>query len=207
TYGDTKLLTGWTKLTQFNAIAWTIAAEQFRSIAPVGFNEAHTMTQLMAWDPVKVQNQGFELKFFADPTLPARWSRGGGSATQIRLTTAEKYSGAMSAEVISATGDGVWQMLYQDWKQWKPSTTYRVTFNVKTSGVAGAKIFMYNTTTSSVVGTAQTYDSAAWSTQSFTFTTPAAGPSLRLYLENHDLSTAGTAYFDNVVIKIDGEAW
>ncbi len=206
-YGDTKLLTGWTKLTQFNAIAWTIAAEQFRSIAPVGFNEAHTMTQLMAWDPVKVQNQGFELKFFGDATLPARWSRGGGSATEIRLSTAEKYSGTMSAAITSATGDGVWQMLYQDWKQWKPSTTYRVTFNVKTSGVAGAKIFMYNTTTSTVVGTVQIYDSAAWSTQTFTFTTPAAGPGLRLYLENRDLSNAGTAYFDNVVIKIDGEAW
>ena len=98
-------------------------------------------------------------------------------------------------------------MLYQNWSEWKPSTTYDVTFNVKTSGTAGARIFMYNVTTSSVVGVVQNYDSAAWSTQTFTFTTPAAGPTLRLYLENHDLSTDGTAYFDNVVIKQSGDAW
>jgi hypothetical protein len=66
---------------------------------------------------------------------------------------------------------------------------------------------MQNTTAGTTVGTVHNYDSATWSTQSFTFTTPAAGPNLRLYLENHDLSTDGTAYFDNVVIKQSGDAW
>ena len=207
TYSDTQLLTGWVRMTQFNAVAWTIAAEQFRSVAPSSFNHAFTLAQIMAWDPVKVQNQGFEYKFFSDLTLPARWIRGGGTSSNIRLNTTEKFSGQASAEIISAAGDGTWQMLYQDWKQWKPNTSYEVTFNVKTSGTAGARIFIYNTTTSTVVGAVQNYDSAGWSTQSFTFTTPASGPNLRLYLENHDLSTAGTAYFDNVIIKQAGDTW
>lgn len=207
TYSNTKLLTGWTRMTQFNAVAWTIAAEQFRSSTPSSFNHAFTLAQIMAWDPVKVHNQGFEYKFFSDLTLPARWIRGGGTSSNIRLYTADKYSGQACVAITSASGDGVWQMLYQDWKQWKANTTYEVTFNVKTSGTAGARIFMYNTTTSSVVGSVHNYDSANWSTQTFTFTTPASGPNLRLYLENHDLSTDGTAYFDNVVIKQSGDAW
>jgi hypothetical protein len=207
TYSNTKLLTGWTGMTQFNAAAWTIAAEQFRSIAPSSFNHAFTMAQIIAWDPVKVQNQGFEYEFFSDLTLPARWTRLGSPATSIQRYTADKYSGQACAAITSTTGDATWQGLYQDWKQWEPSTTYVITFNVKTSGTAGARVFIYNTTTSTVVGTTHDYDSAAWSTQTFTFTTPAAGPALRLYLENHDLSTAGTAYFDNVVIKKSGEAF
>jgi hypothetical protein len=208
TYSDTRLLTGWTRMTQFNAKAWTIAAEQFRSYTPTTFNYAHTLAQIMAWDPVKVQNQGFELKFFSDATLPARWTRSGGTSSNIRLTTAEKYSGAMSAEVTSAAGDGSWQMLYQDWKEWKTSTTYEVSFNVKTNGSAGARVFMYNPTTSTVLGTVHTYDSPGWSTQSFTFTTPSTtGATFRIYLENRDLSNAGSAFFDNVKIKISGEPW
>jgi hypothetical protein len=66
---------------------------------------------------------------------------------------------------------------------------------------------MYNTNTSSVVGAIQNYDSPSWSTKSFTFTTPASGPILRLYLENKELSTDGTAYFDNVIIKQAGDTW
>ena len=207
TYSDTRLLTGWINMTEFNSKAWTIAAEQFRSVNPTSFNSAFLYTQIMKWDPVKVQNQGFEYKFFSDATLPARWTRGGGTSSNIRLTTAEKYSGEASIAITSTSGDGVWQMLYQDWKEWEPSTTYEVNFKVKTTGSAGAKIFMYNTSTSSVVGTTHSYDSPAWSSQSFTFTTPASGPNLRLYLENRDLSNAGTAYFDDVVIKKSGDAW
>lgn len=207
TYNYTKLLTGWVRMTQFNAKAWTIAAEQFRSSTPSSFNHAFTLAQIMAWDLVKVHNQGFEYKYFSDLTLPARWIRGGGTSSNIRLYTADKYSGKACVAITSATGDGVWQMLYQDWKEWKPNTTYEVTFNVKTSGTAGARIFMRNTTNSTNVSGVMDYDSASWSTQSFTFTTPASGPNLRLYLENHDLSTAGTAFFDNVVIKQVGDAW
>lgn len=208
TYSDTRYLTGWTRMTQFNAKAWTIAAEQFRTFTPGGFNHIQTLAQIMAWDPVKVQNQGFEFKFFSDPTLPARWTRSGGTSSNIRLTTAEKYSGNMSAEVTSAAGDGTWQMLYQDWKDMKPNTTYEVSFNVKTTGTAGARVFMYNSTASTVLGTVHTYDSPSWSSQSFTFTTPASvTPNFRIYLENRDLSNAGSAFFDNVKIKIAGEAW
>lgn len=207
TYANTLLLTGWVRMTQFNAVAWTIAAEQFRTIAPSSFNHAFTMAQIIAWDPVKVQNQGFEYKFFSDLTLPARWTRLGSPSSSIVRYTADKYSGEACAAITSTTGDGIWQGLYQDWKQWEPNTTYEVSLNVKSSGTSGARIFMYNTTTSTVLGTVHDYASPAWSTQTFTFTTPAAGPGLRIYLENRDLSIAGTAYFDNVVIKKSGEAF
>jgi len=165
------------------------------------------LDQTMVWDSVKVQDQGFEYKYFADLTLPARWLRSGGTSSQIRLYTADKFSGKACAAITYAANDGVWQMLYQDWKEWKPNTTYQVTFNVKTSGAAGARIFMYNTTTSSVVGTIKSYGNTNWSTQSYTFTTPASGPDLRLYLWERDRDNAGTAYFDNVIIKEVGDAW
>jgi len=207
TYNQTLLLTGWVRMTQFNAVAWTIAAEQFRTIAPSSFNHAFTMAQIIAWDPVKVQNQGFEYKFFSDLTLPARWTRLGSPSGSIVRYTSDKYSGEACAAITSTTGDGIWQGLYQDWKQWEPNTTYVVSLNVKTSGTSGARIFMYNTTTGTVLGTVNDYASPSWSTQTFTFTTPAAGPALRIYLENRDLSIAGTAYFDNVVIKKSGQAF
>ena len=147
----TKLLTGWITLAQFNAKCWKIAAEQFRSTSISSFNHAHTMAQIVSWDPVKVHNQGFEYKSFSDVTLPARWTRIGSPSSAITRHTADKYSGAASIKITSTSSDGVWQGAYQDWTEFTPGASYTVTFNVKTSGTAGARIFMYNTSTSSVI--------------------------------------------------------
>lgn len=207
-WANTLLLTGWTALAQANRLPWIIAANQFRSITPTSFNHAFTLVQLMKWDPVKVANNGFEY-YVTDNTLPSRWTRGSGSTTtSVKLDAVNKFSGKYGAAITSSLNDGVWQMLYQDWEEWVPGASYTVTFNVKTSGAAGARIFMYNVTTGAVIGSVHDYDSSSWSTQSFTFTAPStAGPTLRIYLENHDLNTAGTAYFDNVIIKRTGDAW
>lgn len=208
TYADTLLLTGWTRLTQFNATNWYIAANQFRSIAPTSFNHAHTVAQIMAWDPVKVQNQGFDLESFTDVTLPARWSRLG-AAANVCLDATNKISGRYGVKVESLVGDALWQAFYQDWKEWKPSTTYVVTYDCKVSGTAGGRIFMYDTATSTVVGTVHDFNNTTWATgQTFTFITPAStSGTLRIYLENHDRDNAGTAWFDNVVIKQLGDTW
>lgn len=207
TYAFTKLLTGWADMTQFNPAAWTIAAEQFRAGTISTFNHAYTLTKIIAWDPVKVQNQGFEYPSAADRALPACWARLEKSGSNVKRVTTNKNSGSACVSITSATVDKVWQGLYQDWKEWEPNSTYVATFNVKTKGKAGACIFIQNTITGKVLGTRHDYDSAAWSTQTFTFTTPASGSALRLVLENHELSAAGTAFFDNVVIKKSGDAF
>ena len=204
---NTLLLTGWTRLTQFNATNWFIAANQFRSIAPSSFNHAHTVAQIMAWDPVKLQNQGFDYVSFADATLPARWTRIG-AAANVCLDATNKMAGKYGMKIQSLAGDALWQAAYQDWKEWKPNTTYVLTYDCKVSGVAGGRIFMYDTGTSSAFSTVQDFNNTAWQSQTLTFTTPASTSGvLRIYLENHDRDNAGTAWFDNVKIKQSGDAW
>ncbi len=206
-YSHTLWLTGWVRLTQFNATNWYIAANQFRTLTPANFNHAFTVAQIMAWDPVKVQNQGFEYVFHSDATRPARWTRVG-AAANVCLDTANKTAGKYGMKVQSLSGDGLWQALYQDWKEWKANTTYVVTYDRKVNGAAGGRIFMYNTATSTVVGSVYDFDNTGWETHTFTFTTPGSTSApLRIYLENHDRDAAGTAYFDNVVIKQQGDAW
>jgi hypothetical protein len=211
THTDTKVIGDWVRLTQFDSRNWKIAAEQYRSYTPPTNMEpnAYTIAQLVAWDPVKGQNQGFEYKFFSDTTQPARWTRLGTPTTAMIRTTSAPSSGQACAAITSTAGDGVWQGLYQDWTEFVPGASYTVTFDVKTSGTAGARIFMYNNTTSAVIGVTHDYDNiTSWSTgQTFTFTAPTAGTSVRIYLENHNLSNAGTAYFDNVIVKRTGDAF
>jgi hypothetical protein len=211
THVDTRVLGDWVRLTQFDAKNWKIAAEQYRSYTPpVNMEpEAYTLAQLVAWDPVKVQNQGFEYKFFSDTTLPARWVRFNTPNAAIIRSTSAPSSGQACAAITSTTGDGIWQGLYQDWTEYTPGVSYTVTFDVKTSGTAGARIFMYNNTAGTVIGVTHDFDNiTTWNTaQTFTFTAPAAGTAVRIYLENHYQSNAGTAYFDNVVIKRTGDAF
>jgi hypothetical protein len=197
-------------MAQFNPAAWTIAAEQFRSynITATNHNFAYTLTQIMKWDPVKVINNGFEYKDYDDLSLPAQWVRAGGTSAEIRRYTSDKKNGKNENEnacvaITSADGDNTWQMLYQDWKQWKANTTYEISFDVKTSESNGARIFIQNVTAGTILGTVHDYASSpSWSKQSFTVTTPSStSPVLRLYLENNFKSAAGTAFFDNVVIN------
>ena len=208
-YAYTKYIGDWVKMTQFNRNAWTIAANQYRNFTITDFNHAYVLTQIMKWDPEKVINQGFEYITYNDLTLPSQWHRGGGTSSQIRRYTADKRNGKASVAITSATGDNVWQMLYQDWTFWQPNTTYEISFDVKTSGSNGARIFIQNVTAGTILGAVHDYPSVpSWTHQTFTVTTPSStSPHLRLYLENNLKSTSGTAYFDNVVIKKVGDAW
>jgi hypothetical protein len=202
-HDKTRALTGWVQFTQCNPVAWTIAAEQLRSIKLVSYNQAFTLTQLLAWDPVRVQNNGFEYRSPSDQTLPAGWVRLGNVAN-VKLYTVDKYSGEACVGISSSANKNTKQCLYQNWTQWEPNTTYQVTLNVKTNGKAGARIYLFNTNTKTIAGTAHDYGNANWSTQTFTFKTPEAGSTLRLYLENRNPNVRGTAFFDNVVIKKSG---
>jgi hypothetical protein len=59
-----------------------------------------------------------------------------------------------------------------------------------------------------VVGAVHDFNHTAWQAQTFTFTTPASfNGVLRVYRENHERDTAGTAWFDNVAVKQQGDAW
>lgn len=210
-YVYTKYIGDWIPMTQFNQNAWLIGAGQYRNftIPSMDHNYAYNLVQLMAWDLEKVINQGFEYVAYHDATLPAQWVRGAGTTSEVRRYTADKKNGKASAAITSTTGDDLWQMLYQDWKQWKANTTYEVSFDVKTSGSNGARIFIQNVTAGTILGTVHDYPSSpSWTSQSFTVTTPSTtSPHLRLYLENNFKSTAGTALFDNVKIKRVGSAW
>lgn len=210
-YVYTKYIGDWIPMTQFNQNAWLIAAGQYTNytIASSNHNYAYNLVQIMAWDLEKIINQGFEYKAYHDLTLPAQWVRLGGTSAEIRRYTADKSEGTASVAITSTAGDNIWQMLYQDWKQWKANTTYEVSFDVKTSGANGGRIFIQNVTAGTILGTVQDVPSSpSWTHHSFTVTTPSTtSPNLRLYLENCYKSTAGTAYFDNVKIKKAGDAW
>ena len=209
TYAHTKYIGDWVKMTQYNRTNWTIAANQYRTFTITDFNHAYVLTQIMKWDPEKVINHGFEYKAYHELSLPAQWVRGAGTTAEVRRYTADKFSGEACAAITSTNGDNLWQMLYQDWTFWKANTTYEISFKVKTSGSNGARIFVQNVTAGTILGSVHDYPSSpTWTSHSFTVTTPSStSPHLRLYLENNFKSTAGTAFFDEVVIKKVGDGW
>jgi hypothetical protein len=205
----TKYLTGWVKLSQFEPLSWTIAAEQFRNTEPGNFNEAHTLAQIIAWDPVKLQNQGFEYKSAADYSLPACWNRLGNSKSAIMRSTnkVDLFEGKAVAKITSNYRDQGRKALYQDWKDFMPEVAYELSFNVKSSGSAIARVVIYNNITHTIIGTAHDYRNKNWSSAtSFIFKAPASGTA-RIYLENINLNGTGSAYFDNVKIKRVGDSF
>lgn len=202
-----KSLSNWLELSQFNSTVWFIAAEQYRSWTPDTAGRLLTLAQLIAWDPEKLVNQGFEYKDPGDATLPARWQRYQATSSTVYLDTANKYSGD-SGITIKANGTS-WQKAYQVWDEWQPNTSYTITWTGKTDGSgAGGRVAVYNETTSSSLGGVSFFNTT-YTTNSFTFTTPSIATNvIRIYIGNNDYTvTNGKAYVDDIVIKRTGDSF
>lgn len=203
----TKDMSGWMKLAQFDPAVWPIGAEQYRTSPPARFIEALILSEIMKWDPVKLVNQGFELKSTGDATLPARWTRFQSTPSTAYLDSANKASGSYGMTIVS--NGTSWQKLYQPWDEYKPSTGYVLTFDAKTDGsAAGGKIWVVDETTGTTIASLN-FTNTAWQTQTLSFTSPVnASDAVRIYLGHNSYTTSGgKAYFDNVVIKQSGDAW
>jgi hypothetical protein len=198
---------GWLRLAQFDARAWKIAAQQYSSTTIDRFIEARVLSHLMTWDPVKLVNQGFELKAAADSTLPARWSRFQSTASTAYLDSANKASGSYALTIVS--NGTSWQKVFQPWSEYVPSATYVLSFDGATDGsAAGGKIWVMNKTLGTTIQS-YVFANTAWQNHTFTFTAPSNGAhEVEIYLgHNSYTTTGGKAYFDNVVVKKQGDAW
>ncbi|WP_127584885.1 hypothetical protein [Paenibacillus koleovorans] len=198
---------GWLRLAQFDADAWIIGANQYSGLTPLRHLEALTLARIMAWDPVKLVNQGFELKNATDATLPARWTRFQSTSSTAYLDGANARTGKYGLTIVS-NGTG-WQKVVQPWSRYTASSTYVVTFDGKTDGsAAGGKIWVVNKTTGATI-TSYAFSNTSWASHSFTFTSPStASNEVEIYLGHNSYTpVGGKAYFDNVVIKKQGDAW
>lgn len=199
----------WIKLAQFDNQAWKIAAYQFddSGFAADRHLEALVLAGIMKWDPVKLVNQGFELKSSADATLPSRWTRVGSTSATAYLDSANKKSGTYG---LTLKSDGsTAQTIYQRWDEEVASASYVVTFDAKVdSSGAGGKVWMYDETTGTTLGSV-TVSGTSWQSYTFTFTAPSVNTDiLKLYLGHNNIAVAnGLASFDNVAIKRSGDAW
>jgi hypothetical protein len=206
-YMYTKDMSGWLKLAQFDPLAWSIGAEQYRSYTPARFIESLVLSEIMKWDPVKLVNQGFELKSSADATLPARWTRFQSTALTAYLDASNKATGSYGMTIVS--NGSTWQKVYQEWEQYKASTNYVLTFDGKTDGsLAGGKVWIINETAGTTIAS-YNFSNTAWSGHTLNFTAPANTTDvIKIYL-GHDSYTVsgGKAYFDNVVVKQSGDTW
>ncbi|WP_127586008.1 hypothetical protein [Paenibacillus koleovorans] len=199
----------WVKLAQFDHNAWKIAAYQYDD---AGFTvdrhiEALVLAEIMKWDPVKLVNQGFELKASDDSTRPSRWTRVGSTASTAYMDSANKKSGKYGL-TLKSNGTSA-QTVYQRWDEEVASATYVVTFDGKAdSSGAGGKVWMYNETTGATLGSV-TFSGTSWQTYTFSFTAPAGTSDvLKLYLGHNNTSISnGLTTFDNVVIKRSGDSW
>lgn len=208
-YSYTLDMPGWTKLAQFDRRVWHIAAYQYDDST---FNAARALeglvlTEIMKWDPVKLVNQGFELRASTDGSLPARWLRAASTASTAYRDAAHKASGNFGLTLVSNGATA--QRLVQQWAEWVPSVPYVVTFDGKTDGSgAGGKVWVYNQTTGTTLGGA-TFTGTSWKTYQFTFTSPASTSHVvKVYLGHNNLMVSnGKTYFDNVVIKRWGDVW
>lgn len=203
----TRSLINWLELSQFDKNVWPIAAEQYRNYTPSKSTDFQVLSQIMKWDPVKLVNQGFELKSSFDSTQPARWVRWQSDSTTVYLDSTNRSTGDYGL-TIKANGTS-WQKLYQTWDGWIPSATYVVTFDGKTDGTgAGGEIVIRNETTGTVLAS-YNFINSTWQTMTFTFTAPSnATDTVRVYLGNKNYTvTGGKAHFDNVKIKKSDDSW
>lgn len=199
----------WLKLGQFDNQAWKIAAYQYDDSGFVFDRhiEALVLSGIMKWDPVKLVNQGFEMKSSADTTLPSRWTRVGSTSATAYLDAANKKSGAFGL-TLKSNGTSA-QTIYQRWDEEIASANYVVTFDGKTDGSgAGGKVWMVDETTGTTLGSV-TFTGTSWQSYTFSFTAPSVNTDiLKLYLGHNNIGvTDGLTSFDNVVIKRSGDVW
>lgn len=159
------------------------------------------------YSPNLALNPGFETANASDATLPATWTRSGSTAaTAFRTNAAGAYvagnacsSAAWGAQLITA--GATLQRLYQDLPSYLPNHRYELAFSAKNGGSVAARAFVYDRTTGTVLGSALA-TSASWKSYSITFTTPAAGHDVELWLSHAATTTSGDAvFFDNLRVS------
>lgn len=204
-----KILFAFVELAQFNNNAWKAAARQYSgyNMSAAHSSEALTLTEIMKWDPVKLVNQGFELDSNTDGTLPSRWTRVGSTSATAYQDSSNKFTGAYGMTLVS-NGTSA-QTVYQRMDEEVASATYVVSFDGKTDGSgAGGKVWAYDETAGTTLGSV-TFTGTSWQPYSFTFTAPSVtNHVLKIYLGHNNIAiNNGKTYFDNVVVKRQGDAW
>ncbi|MEV4760354.1 hypothetical protein AB0J86_35355 [Micromonospora sp. NPDC049559] len=198
-------LVEWAEYAQWAKNIFPIVAEQYRDLAG---NSAYTMlalARIMKWDRSKLVNQGFELATSFDATQPAQWNRVGSTATTMFRDPANAFEGGYGL-TIRSTG-GAAQQANQTWENWRPGTSYTVSFVGRAEGAAGGRVWVLNETTGAVLASAP-FTSADWTPVSVEFTSPGvATQTVRVYVGNADPSAAGAAHLDNLGIRATGDAW
>jgi hypothetical protein len=169
--------------------AYTPAAQE------VDFDDVHAYPSLSGSE---APNAGFETADRWDATLPAFWTRGAAtSAANAVLDSADMSTGTRSAKLVSP-GSGISQELIYSWKGYKPGAGYTLSFNAKTSGPAGGRVQIVDTTTSTVLADVPA-SGAAWTAYTATFSAPAAYEhTLQIVLRPDNASATGTVWFDEV---------
>lgn len=198
---------GWVPLAEFDSRAWDIAASQYDNDGVnLGHLQAHTLTEIMRWDPQKLVNQSFEYVDTVDSTLPARWTRFLSSASTAFLDSVNKSSGEYGF-TIKSNGTS-WQKLEQPWEDYDTLEDYTVTFEGKVDGSgADGRVWIYNKTFSTTEAS-YNFDNTTWQTHSFTFTAPSTQDELVIQLGHQDYTVVdGETHFDDISIKVDGDPW
>lgn len=159
------------------------------------------------YSPNLALNPGFESAAAGDATLPANWTRSGSTAaTAFRTNASGAYvagnacsSAAWGAQLITA--GATLQRLYQDLPTYIPNHRYELAFSAKNGGSVAARAFVYDRTTGNVLGSALA-TSTSWKSYSVTFTTPATGHDVELWLSHAATTTNGDAvFFDNLRVS------
>jgi hypothetical protein len=118
----------------------------------------------------------------------------------VLLDTADKHSGLSSLKLVSAAGSEE-QELFYEWKGYKPSGAYTVTIEGKSSGAAGGKVAIIDTSSNTEL--ASTVISASnWTASTMTFTAPSAyDRTLKIIITHNNPSVAGTVWVDEMNIR------
>lgn len=171
---------------------YTLAMQQ------VGFDDVRALPSLSG---TEVANAGFETADRWDFTLPRYWQRGEEtSMANVLLDTTDKHSGLSSLKLVSAAGAEE-QELFYEWKGYKSSGAYTVTIEGKSSGAAGGKVAIIDTSSNTEL--ASTVISAAnWTASTMTFTAPSAyDRTLKIVISHNNPSVAGTVWVDEMNIR------
>lgn len=159
------------------------------------------------YSPNLALNPGFETANSGDATLPANWTRSGSTSTTAFRTNAPgafipgDACSSVTWGVELITAGATLQRLYQDIPTYLPNHRYELAFSAKNGGSVAARAFVYDRTTSTVLGSVFA-SSANWKSYSLEFVMPAAGHDVELWLSHAATTTSGdTMFFDNLRVS------
>lgn len=207
--GDLSLsryLSEWTEFAQWRRALYYVSAEQYRNRTYDNGYDMLMLAHIMKWDPAKLVNQGFELETSFDATYAAQWYRLNSSSATAFRDSANAYSGEYGLTMKSTSGTA--QLSYQPWEDWRPSTSYTLTFTGKADGgAAGGVVYVKNESSGQILAS-KTFTASSWSTMSMTWTSPSAmADDVRVYIGNADPAQAGAGHVDDIAIRPTAETW